>query len=68
VYILAGVDGEAAAVDDEAAAVDGAADGATLEGWVVAPLEHAAATTTTVVSAAMARTIPECFMRSRFLH
>jgi hypothetical protein len=67
VYILAGVEATALAAL-EGATADGAADDAAVEGWVVAPLEHAAATTTTVVSAAMARTIPECFMRTRFLH
>src|ERR1035437_1189690 len=67
VYILAGVEATALAAL-EGATADGAADDAAVEGWAVAPLEHVAATTTTVVSAAMARTIPECFMRTRFLH
>jgi hypothetical protein len=78
VYILAGadaaLDGAAAALDGAVDALDGAVDGAAaalggaaLAGWDVAALEHAATTTTTAVSVARARTIPECFMRKPLL-
>jgi len=79
VYILAGadaaldgavdaLDGAVDALDGAVDALDGAVDGAAaLAGWVVAALEHAAATTTTVVSVARARTIPECFMKNPLL-
>jgi hypothetical protein len=78
VYILAGadaaldgavdaLDGAVDALDGAVDALDGAVDGAALAGWVVAALEHAATTTTTVVSVARARRIPECFMKNPLL-